>query len=302
MRIPGFPDELRVGDARVAQTEGPLWTQVTSIRQQPGWRPTYLKSMSQVSVGLGQVLTVCQLDVRVPEDLLSAMEVWRDRALAVIASVAALLDERVAQELVLEDLLVFNTSGSEIVGVVDHVTKVRKFHAANRMLKEHRAGLEALGSSIDFEANSPFVSSSRWYLRGAQLGPVADSIVFFWIALEALSKPPHGTKLTSSERRLSDVEWVERAVAEAGVTPTDVSPTIGRLAGLRAEVVHGGVEQPALLDEGFYALEQLVRLLVRHRFGLNPFSWPLAPDNSNLRPPLRYLAEQLHNRPETRWE
>jgi hypothetical protein len=148
-------------------------------------------------------------------------------------------------------------------------------------------------------ARSPL--RARWYLRAAQLGPIADAVVFFWIALEALAKPPYGTKLSGKEKKRSDVAWVEKAVSEAGLDPAQVSPTIGRLAGLRAEVVHGGVEQPELLHEGYYALEQLVRLLIRQRLGVAPLGWPISPDRSNLRPPLRQLAERLHQASETRW-
>jgi len=132
-------------------------------------------------------------------------------------------------------------------------------------------------------------------------GPVADAVVFLWIALEALAKPPYGTKLNKKEKKRTDVGWVEMAVSGAGLNPDRVSPTIGRLAGLRAEVVHGGVEHPELLHEGYYALEQLVRLLIRHRLGISPLGWPLSPDHSNLRPPLRKIAELLHQRAETKW-
>lgn len=79
--IPGFPEELQVGATRIAQTEGPIWTQVTSIRQEPGWRPRFVKSMTHVPVGGGTFLTVLQTDVSVPDDLMRAMETWRDRAL-----------------------------------------------------------------------------------------------------------------------------------------------------------------------------------------------------------------------------
>lgn len=220
---------------------------------------------------------------------------------AIAGSIAAVLDERVAQELLLEDLLVFGARDTAAVAVADHVTRLRTFQSANRMLKEHSAGLKALGNAVDFEGENPVVAAARWYLRAAQLGPVADAIVFFWIALEALAKPPYGTKLSAAQRHLSDVDWVEDAIREAGVQPTDVSPTVGRLAGLRAEIVHGGAEHPALLSEGYYALEQLVRLLLRHRLDIAPYGWPLTPDASNLRPPLKYLADALHQLPETQW-
>lgn len=302
MEVPGFPSELRIGATRVVQARGPIWTQVTSIRQEPGWRPVFHKSMRYVAVGEGENLTVCNRDVTVPEDLTQAMEVWRGSTLALMSFVVAVLDERIAQRLILEDLLIYDTRGTDVIGVADHLTRVRTFQAANRMLEQHRRALESLVRKVDPVAENPVVSAGRWYLRGAQLGPVADAVVFFWIALEALAKPQYGTNLTPEQRRLSDVNWIEQAVGEAGVDPQHVSPSIGRLAGLRAEVVHGGVEQPPLLSEGYYTLERLVRLLLRERLGVNPFGWPLAPDQSNLRTPARFLAAWLHERPTTEWE
>jgi hypothetical protein len=301
MEVPGFPEHLRLGPAEVVQAPGPIWTQRTTIRQRPGWRPVYLKKMEHISVGDGVWLTICQHSLVIPDDLARAMPVWHDRALAAVAFVAATLDERVAQELLVEDLLLFNAEGDQVVGVIDHVEKLRKFQAANRMLEVHRAALELIGDRFDLEKESPVIAAARWYLRGAQLGPTADAVVFFWIALEALAKPPYGTKLSGKETKRSDVAWVEAALGEAGLDRRDVSPTIGRLAGLRAEIVHGGVEEPELLHDGYYALEQLVRLLIRHRLGIAPLGWPLSPSNSNLRPPLRQLAERLHQRSETRW-
>jgi hypothetical protein len=301
MEVPGFPDNLRIGPAELVQARGPIWTQRTHIRQQPGWRPVYLKKMEHLQLGDGEWLTICQLPVTIPDDVARAMVTWRDRTTAAVAFAAAVLDERVAQELLAEDLLIFEADGSSVIGVLDHVEKLRKFQAANRMLEPHRAALELIGSRFDLERESPVIAAARWYLRAAQLGPVADAVVFLWIALEALAKPPYGTKMSGQEKKRSDVAWVEMAVSEAGVDPAQVAPTIGRLAGLRAEVVHGGLEQPELLHEGYYALEQIVRLLLRHRLGIAPLGWPLSPDVSNLRPPLRQIAELLHQRTETRW-
>ena len=302
MEVPGFPDGLKVGPVDVFQARGPIWTQRTLIQQRPGWRPLFVKTMEYVRVGETEWLTIYQRTARVLPDLARAIVVWRDQTLAVAGFVSAVLDERVAQELLVEDILVFNSEESEVSWVVDHVARLRTFQSTNRLLAEHRERLEAVGREFDLDEESPAIAAARWYLRGAQLGPVADAIAFFWIALEALAKPPYGTKLSGPEKSRSDVAWVEMAVDQAGVDPASVSPSVGRLAGLRAEVVHGGVEEPELLHVGYYALEQLVRLLLRYRLGGSPVGWPLTPERSNLRPPLRWLAERLRRSPQTRWE
>jgi hypothetical protein len=302
MDVPGFPDELLIGPIRITQTPGPVRTQVTRVRQEPGLRPTFYKRMEARAVGVDEFLTVAEREVVVSEDLGELMTTSYSAALAAVALVAAVLDERVAQEVLASDLLIFDEQRAEVIAAADHVPDVRTFQSANAMLEPHTRALAAIGAGADLETESPLLLGARWYLRASQLGPVADAVVFFWIALEALAKPPYGEPLTSAERPRSDVVWVERAVAAAGVDHGDLDPSIGRLAGVRAEIVHGGRTQPAALRPAYYMLEQLTRLLLRERLGMGELGWPLAPDNSNLRPPLREEAERLHRQPATVWE
>jgi len=107
--------------------------------------------------------------------------------------------------------------------------------------------------------------------------------------------------MTKREKKLTDVAWVERAVTDAGLNPSVLQPGIGRLHGLRAEIVHGGVEAPALLRNGFYTLEAVVRLLLRRRLGITHAGWPLQPGVPNLRAPLRQLALVGHSLRKVVW-
>jgi hypothetical protein len=298
MPVPGLPDELQVGRVVMEQASGPVWTQRTHVLQKPGWRPTYLKHMDQdvLAVAAGYRLTVCTLDVTVPDDLATAMREWRDEVLAAVGFVVAVLDERIAQEELAEDLLLFDERG-EPVGAADHVQHVRAFPPTQRVLEEHRQVLAGLASA-DPRADDPVVAAARWYLRAAQGGVTPDGVAFLWIALEALSKPPYGTK---SKKKMTDVRWIEQAVSEAGLDPQDVQPSIGRLHGLRSEVVHGGVESPALLREGYHVLEALTRLVLRHRLGTGPMAWPAFPDQPNLIGPLRNVSMLFRRFPRTKW-
>jgi hypothetical protein len=220
---------------------------------------------------------------------------WRDESLAALAFVVAVLDERIAQEVLAEDLLLFDEGGAP-KGAADHVAQVRAFIPSQRVIRQHREVLDAL-RELDPAESSPLVAAARWYLRAAQSGVTPDAVVFMWIALEALTKPVYGTKLSKTQMRLSDVDWVERGLRDAGLDPTAVDPSVGRLAGLRAEIVHGGVESPSLLRDGYYTLEVLVRLLLRHRLGVGVLGWPVAPGVSNLRGPLAQAAGLLHRFP-----
>jgi len=301
MPVPGLPDSLAVGRVVIYQADGPLWTQRTHVTQRPGWRPTYVKHMDQgvVELAAGYRLTICTIDVTVPTDLIVAMREWRDEALAALAFVVAVLDERIAQEVLAEDVLLFDDAGAAKFAA-DHVNQIRSFIPSQRVLEPHRQVLASM-RDMDPAESSPVVAAARWYLRAAQTGVTPDAVVFLWIALEALTKPAYGTKLTKTEKKLSDVDWVERGLQQAGLDPTRVEPSVGRLAGLRAEIVHGGVESPALLRDGYYTLEVLVRILLRHELGIGPFAWPVMPGASNLKRPLAEAAEALQRFPRTRW-
>jgi hypothetical protein len=117
--------------------------------------------------------------------------------------------------------------------------------------------------------------------------------VFLWIAMKALA-PPTGKGDTRT-----DVRRVEDALTEAGLALDQLQLSIGRLAGLRAEVVHKGIEQPELLYAGFYELEALARLLLRHRLGVAQGAWPLEPSESMLRPGLQGVERWLRDWPKT---
>jgi hypothetical protein len=111
--------------------------------------------------------------------------------------------------------------------------------------------------------------------------------------MEALA-PPTGKGDTRTH-----VRRVEDALAEAGLALDQLQLSIGRLAGLRADIVHKGMEQPELLYAGFYELEALVRLLLRKRLGVAEGAWPLMPSESMLRPGLQGVERWLRDRPKT---
>jgi hypothetical protein len=211
MRIPGLPSDISIGNATINQTEGPIWTQRTTIRQSPGWRPIYEKRMARLPVGEGETLTACVLQVTVPSDLIRAMELWHQEALAAIAVLVALFDERVAQEMIAADLVIYDRDGTRGEKAADSVLRMRQFPPTSRVSRSDRRSLDVL-AALPPTSGTPTVAAARWYLRAAQAGPTPDAIIFLWTALEALSKPPYGARLTGSQSRLSDVAWIENAL------------------------------------------------------------------------------------------
>jgi hypothetical protein len=150
MEVPGLPAVVKIGPVEITQQAGPIWTQHTYIRQRPGWRPRYDKTMHQgyLQVGEGLQLTLAELPVVVPrsQHIQGALARWRDQVLAAISMLAALLDERVAQRELLEDLIVYDSTGSRPWASVDTGVRVRDFLPRNRVLLEQRELLEQLAS------------------------------------------------------------------------------------------------------------------------------------------------------------
>lgn len=301
MPLPGLPDEVQVGGVQIVQTDGPVWSQRTHIVQRPGYRPVYRKWMEHAPVGKGYRLTVCLLPVTLTENLSASIVGWRDEVLAALSLLVALFDERIAQIELAEDIIAEKRGAGDKTHVVDTRVSLREFPPTSRVRKADLPTLVDLGR-IDTSQDDRVLAAGRWYLRAAQGGPNPDSIVYLWIALEALSKPPWGTKLSRADKRRSDVDWVENALAATGFDLGLLDPDIGRLAGLRAEIVHGGGESPALLRPGYYALEAMVRLLLRAHAGVGGAGWPLQPGIPNLRGPFRVLASLGHRFRKIVWE
>lgn len=289
MSVPGLPEELQVGAVRIIQTDGPVWTQTTHITQQPGYRPVYRKWMDHQPVGTGYRVTVCLMAVTLTDNLSLSMVRWRDEALAALSVLVALFDDRIVQRELAEDVIAHNVGPNNETHVIDARMGVREYPPTSRVRRADRPALASL-ARIDTSRDDPVLAAGRWYLRAATNGPSPDAIVHLWIALEALSKPAWGAKLSKTDKKRTDVEWVERAVAATGFDPSLLDPSLGRLAGLRAEIVHGGVESPTLLRPGYYTLEAMARLLLRARLGTGPAGWPLQPELTNAPGPLRSLA------------
>jgi hypothetical protein len=87
-----------------------------------------------------------------------------------------------------------------------------------------------------YEPETPTSAAARWYLRAAQAGPVADSIVYLWIAIDALLGTEGDRVVPALRDRFNDL----------GIDLTPLPLSIGRLYGLRGEVVHKGLEEPLI--------------------------------------------------------
>lgn len=167
---------------------------------------------------------------------------------------ASVLDERIGQEMLAENLLIFD--GDKPVGVVDLRELVRHFLP----YEVRETELEALAALGDVDLPRHSQTAARWYLRGVQAGPSVDGVIFLWFAVEALTG-------TSKKKPIED------ALQAAGRDPADQKMTVGELHGLRSSFVHDRPDtkpvSPAKIRSGFYDLEAMVKTLLRHELGVH---------------------------------
>jgi len=284
MALEGLPEQLKLGSVHLLQTRGPLWTRRVDIVQRPQAKIVWDKTnYPELQVAAGVPLTVCHLPVVLPTEQKPAQfAAWRDEIYSATGLLVALLDDRVAQRELFEDFLLFD--GDQWIGLADRQGHVRNF-LPFPLTDADEAVLHDLPSAAIPEKARV---AARWYLRGAQLGPAADGIPLFWTALEAI---------VGAEGR-QVVRQVEDALREIGEDPATLDPSVGRLFGLRADIVHHGEAELEPVVVGWYALERICRNLFRHVLEIT-VTWPDAPgDDSGLSDEVRL---ELQNAPETVW-
>lgn len=292
MEVPGLPGILRLGDVSVSQVMGPLETQKTTIVQKPGFSPVFHKWMEKPFVGAGRHITVLSIEHRLEQDISECLKMCRTKCETVAGVLVALMDERIAEELALEDLTIIADDGT-VLAVVDERSRIRTHEASHRWLKGFEADIERV-EALSHDEYLRLATAVRWYHRAVLAGPTADGFVMLWIAIEA-AVPAAGGAQSRNE-----VRAVEEAIAIADPTidvRTDLDPSVGRMAGLRARIVHQGLENDDELSESWYMLEAITRLLVRN-IGLIIGGWPFFPAQSMLREPFRRLQEA----PKTFWQ
>jgi hypothetical protein len=260
MEIHGLPAELEVNGAQIYHVQGPVLSQQTEMSQRGGFPLAFDKCMTRgVEIGAGHWLTVVQIEVMpLPDELGSAIFASRDQAQEAVAFISSVLDERVAQELLAEDLLVLD--GSKPVASADMHELVRHF-LPYEVTDIEEESLDRLDGS---EQPRHVKTAARWYLRGAQAGPGVDGVMFFWFAVEAL---------VGTSKKVP----IEKALRRAGRDPADQAIGIGKLHGIRSAFVHDKPDSDpppkSEVRQAFYDLEAIVKTLLRHALRVDS-TWP----------------------------
>lgn len=271
MEVHGLPPALEINGTSIYQACGPVLTQQTDVAQRGGFPLVFDKSMKLgVEVGAGYWLTVAQVEhAPLPDDLGTAMLASRTQAQETVAFLAAVLDERIAQDLLGEDILVLK--GSDPVAAADLRELVRHFLPFEVTATE--AG--SLNSLDGSEQPRHVKTAARWYLRGVQAGPGTDGVMFLWFAVEALVGTAKKTP-------------IEKALREAGRDPADQAIGVPKLHGIRSKFVHDKPDnQPPPMDEvrqAFYDLEAMAKTLLRHALAAES-TWPAHSASQVFNPP-----------------
>ena len=258
--VPGLPKDFEIGDVRASLVRGPVRAQHTDLRQRYGLPIVFDKLMKRERVGAGEHVLLLSIqsaasDIAVVEQSILS---WRAAAEGAAGSLAALLDERVAGEGVLEDVVLL--SGGKAVGAADVRERVRAFLPFD-VTTQDRRGLQQL-ANIRLEGSG--VGRAARLLRRASLeGPTADAYVMLFVAAESVleSRQP-------SKREFDEV------LRGAGLNPDGLPLHTGLLIALRGQIVHEGLEDHERLTTAYYEMEAIVRVLIRRAAGLQGGWWP----------------------------
>ena len=237
-----------------------------------------------VEVGAHQWVTMCQLENELPDNLALAMVNWRDTTFGALGAVSAVLDERIALEEILEDVIF--VSKGQPVATADMESLVRGYRPY-RMTAVEAVSLGQLQEDPELVRNVG--SSLRWYLRAVRQGPSPDGVVLMWIALEGLSAA-----------RSTSPKSIEAELAQLGWDVNSLPISIGRLAGLRADIVHGGAESSPMIYEGYYVLETVTRSILRGRLAAVS-TWPAEVASNLFDSPWESRVEDAWSRPTVEW-
>jgi hypothetical protein len=256
---------LSVDGVTIRQTEGPVDGREVYIQQLPientlAWQ----KAHHQSQFGVGGYVTLADLPLFVDQALLGRQMVESSkRCTAALGLVAACLDERATFRHLFDNLILFDDEGN-IVGVLDHVGGVRNFGPTRDWSDAAQDALQTIELADELRA------SCRWFLKGVVGGPSEDGIMFLATALESIVNDP------SAGKQSFDVKAIRSRFEAAGGNESDLPLDIGRCAGMRARVIHKGLEDDAQVRPTWYSLERIARTLLRKALGYDS-PWPLDP-------------------------
>jgi hypothetical protein len=287
MQVHGLPDQLQVGRVEMHQTPGPIRTQRTVVQQRAGVPLVFDKEMQRgLEVGAGQWLMVCQIRASISELRAADFLAWRNETREAVGILATVLDERIAEEELFEDVILLRDA--QPVAPADLRERIRHF-LPYQVTDTERENLTALSEASLGDVPGSVRNALRWYLRGAHAGPTHDGFLFLWLALEGL--------VPGWRNSAKEIEW---ALQDAGWEEAHQRLAVRTLVGLRGRLVHSADADAAQLADGFYDAETMVRVLLRARLGLSS-SWPAPVGLPTFEPPFDEQIGGAWENPAVEW-
>lgn len=120
-----------------------------------------------------------------------------------------------------------------------------------------------IDSENDLIRKESLMRVAHWYARGRrEKESKIDRFLMFWIALEILVDGRGKMVTRKVKDRLSSIY--------PNYNIDKIAEVVGRVYGIRGDIVHQGVRQPENLDEKLEQLEDIFADLLRARLGLPP--------------------------------
>jgi hypothetical protein len=141
------------------------------------------------------------------------------------------------------------------------IKAVRNDMPTKEQLEAISKAQNTIESERDDEKKEALIRAIHWQARGRrEKESKIDRFLYFWIALEVLVKGEGEKVVGKIKDFLSEVY--------PDVNKQKISEIVGRIYGVRADIVHFGVRQPSDLDVRVLQLEKIVADLLRKQLGL----------------------------------
>lgn len=205
---------------------------------------------------------VVSTEVNAPDED-AARQIGRDQCVDATNLLAFCMDEQVNLEINQDhvretEVAVSTGSISSSAGaalVVDAPPTTEQIEA----LRQAHTTIDAEPDEVRKEA---LIRSIHWQARGRrEVQSTLDRFINFWIALEVLVRG-EGTKVVPKVKEQMMVLYPE-------ANEKQVAEMIGRIYGIRADIVHRGITEPQDFRTKLDQLEDITADLLRHRLGLS---------------------------------
>lgn len=250
--------DMVVDSVSITQTTEPFKYQYTDVMSIPGEPPSEIEITRRLWSRKFQMVTLASLPVEVPESRMDQMIYEaRTKCEAALGVIVAALDERIVDRRIGEYIEV--ESGGEIYNI-DITSSMRSFHPDIVSVDADGLAGNASGATHDPLVRSAF----RFYLLGVEHR--LSEIGYVLLASTADMLAGGKNKLNAYDLRAA----LLAAGADEGTWPVS---RVKKITETRGKLIHNGMLESKDMYSSWYDLEEVVRILLRHRVSVSS-AWP----------------------------